>query len=124
MAIFAPDDPQSFNQSAGRTGKPGHNGRAGRPSGARRPDDPRSQRSTARENPPAGRARRATDRPRDRDTPATRNLKTDGPYLVGSLVCLWDALWRRENPVSAGRRWLGRVLVAGGCGVVRAAGGD
>jgi hypothetical protein len=79
VAISAPDDPRSRKQPTRGTGKPGHNGRTGPPTGAGHPDDPRSQRTTPPENPPEAKTRRETDGPRHRDTPRTGNSKTDAP---------------------------------------------
>src|SRR5487761_919106 len=86
-SLSAAYDPQSSNQPARGTGKPGHNRRTSRPPGARHPDDPRSPPSRARSNdPPEGKANRETNRPRHHDTPGTHNLKTDGPGAPGTVI--------------------------------------
>src|SRR5487761_1186763 len=69
--------PPAAPANRGITGEPA------RPPGARHPDDPRSHPATAPQHPPEARPNRETNRPRHRDTPGTRNLKTDGPG-VGS----------------------------------------
>ena len=78
MGDTAPDDPQSSDQPARGTGKPGHNRRTSRPPGARHPDNrnhrgqrhPRTRRKASRT---AQRTARGTAA-----RPGARNLKTDG----------------------------------------------
>jgi hypothetical protein len=86
VAISAPGDPRSRKQTARGTRKPGHNGRTGRPSRARRPDDPRSQCQRHARAP--GPARRKA-KPRNEPPAAPRHapdaqLETDGPYFAAN----------------------------------------
>jgi hypothetical protein len=87
VAISAPDDPRSRKHPARSTGKPGHNGRTGRPSGARHPDDPQSPRPAPPQNTLQGQPRRETHGPRDRDTPGTGNFKTNALYPPRMTQC-------------------------------------